>query len=151
MLAVALGQAAPEPGSILEQQWEMWIADAEMLIETRRLDVAPDLVIGEAKLDYVVREAVVSHVKKPDDATQVTIAVDDASTSKSYKSGKGRVTIIDEWWALLGLVEMSGAFSIDTVGVGTMHLPWCSLMFAAIYCSCGVDIAGSPIFEGGDW
>ena len=151
MLAIALGQAAPEPGSILEQQWEMWIDDASMLIESRRLKVAPDLVIDEAKLDYVIREAVVAHVKKPDDATQVTIAVDDASTSKSYKSGKGRVTILDEWWALLGLVEKSGAFSVDTVGFGTRHLPWCALMFAALYCSCGVDIAGRPIFEGGDW
>lgn len=28
------------------------------------------------------------------------------------------------------------------------HLPWCSLMFLAAYCSCGADIAGRPIFEG---
>lgn len=31
----------------------------------------------------------------------------------------------------------------------TAHLPWCSLMLGAAYCSCGVDIAGRPIFEGG--
>lgn len=151
MLAVALGQAAPEPGSVTEQQWEMWIEDASMLIESRRTEIDSTLVIDEAKLDYVIRQAVVSHIKKPDDATQVTVSVDDASTSKSYKSGKGRVTILDEWWALLGLVEKSGAFSVDTVGFSTRHLPWCSLMFAATYCSCGVDIAGRPIFEGGDW
>jgi hypothetical protein len=30
------------------------------------------------------------------------------------------------------------------------HRPWCSLYFAASYCSCGVDIAGEPIFEGPD-
>lgn len=28
------------------------------------------------------------------------------------------------------------------------HLPWCNLMWGATYCSCGVDIAGVPIFEG---
>ena len=120
-----------------------------MLIETRRVQLgaeAPEL----AKLDYVVREAVVSHIKRPDDATQVTIAVDDGSSSRSYQSGKGRVTILDEWWTLLGLVEPSGAFSIDMVGGSSVHLPWCSLMFGANYCSCGVDIAGVPIFEGGD-
>ncbi len=39
------------------------------------------------------------------------------------------------------------AFSIDTVPTGAMHLPWCSLNFGADYCSCGVDIAGYPIFE----
>jgi hypothetical protein len=149
MLAVALGQAAPGAGSVTEQQWDMWIDDAEMLIAARQALLgaeAPD----EAKLDYVVREAVVAHIKRPDDATQVTVSVDDASSSRSYQSGKGRVTILDEWWALLGLVEASGAFSIDMFSASTTHLAWCSLMLGATYCSCGVDIAGYPIFEGGE-
>lgn len=41
------------------------------------------------------------------------------------------------------------AFSIDTApgrGDGE-HLPWCNLAFGATYCSCGVDIAGEPIYE----
>ena len=41
------------------------------------------------------------------------------------------------------------AFSIDTApqyGAGA-HLPWCSINFGST-CSCGVDIAGYPIFEG---
>ena len=149
MLAVALGQAAPESGSITEQQWMLWVNDALMLIEARRLSVAPSLIIDTAKLDYVVRQSVVAHIKKPDDATQVTISVDDASTSKSYKSGLGRVTILDEWWLLLGLTETSGAFSVDMVGYASCHLPWCSSMFGAVYCSCGVEIAGAPIYEAG--
>lgn len=41
----------------------------------------------------------------------------------------------------------SGAFSIDTVSCTSAHLPWCSLAFGALYCSCGVDIAGYPIYE----
>lgn len=148
MLAVALGQAAPGAGSVTEQQWDMWIDDAEMLIEARRVLLGLDEP-DEAKLDYVVREAVVAHIKRPDDATQVTVAVDDASSSRSYQTGKGRVTILDEWWALLGLVEASGAFSIDQVSRASVHLAWCSLMMGANYCSCGVDIAGVPIYEGG--
>lgn len=40
------------------------------------------------------------------------------------------------------------AFSVDTVPGGFSHLPWCSLMLGATFCSCGVDIAGYPIFEG---
>jgi len=116
MIAVALGQAAPVSGSVTEQQWNLWISDAALLIENRREALNYQERISDNKIDYVVREAVVAHIKKPDDATQVTIAVDDGSTSKSYQSGKGRVTILDEWWALLGLVEVStGAFSIDTV------------------------------------
>lgn len=148
MLAVALGQAAPEAASVTEQQWQMWIDDASMLIESRQLLLGVES-LDQAKIDYVIREAVVAHIKRPDDATQVTIAVDDGSSSRSYKSGKGRVTILDEWWTLLGLVEASGAFSIDMVGTSAAHLAWCSLMMGANYCSCGVDIAGVPIYEGG--
>lgn len=112
-IAVALGVAAPGPDSITWGQWSLWVEDAEMLIEDRRvkLDAAP---VDAAKLDYVVREAVVAHVKKPDDATQVTVSVDDGQTSRSYKSGKGRVTILDEWWALLGLTAPNeGAYAVD--------------------------------------
>ena len=149
MLAVALGQTAPLAGSVTEPQWEMWIDDAEMLIEARRTTLGAE-VPDEAKLDYVIRQAVVAHIKRPDDATQVTIAVDDGSSSRSYQSSKGRIEILDEWWVLLGLVESSGAFSIDMLGASSAHLPWCSLSMGALYCSCGVDIAGVPIYEGGD-
>ena len=148
MIAVALGQTAPEPDSVTDEQWKLWIGDAEMLIEARRVLLGAEIP-DQARLDYVVREAVAAHIRRPDDATQVTIAVDDGSSSRSYKTGKGRVTILDEWWALLGLVESSGAFSIDTVAFGSRHLAWCSINFGANYCSCGVDIAGVPIFEGG--
>jgi hypothetical protein len=143
-IAVALGVTVPE--SIQYDQWSMWIADAEMLIESRRAALG-GLAVDELKLDYVVREAVVAQVKRPDDATQVTVSVDDGSSSKTYRSGAGRVTILDEWWTLLGLTDPKGAFSIDLVGASSVHLPWCSLMLGALYCSCGVDIAGYPIFE----
>lgn len=149
MIAVALGQTAPVGGSVTEQQWQLWIEDALMLITARQTELAIIVPPEAAKLDYVVREAVVAHIKKPDDATQVTISVDDSSSSKSYRSGKGRVTILDEWWTLLGLVPSSGAFSLDMVGGSNLHLPWCSSYFGALYCSCGVDIAGTPIFGGG--
>lgn len=147
MIAVALGQAAPEPGSVTEQQWQMWIDDAVMLIQTR-VEALGAVDPPLAKLDYVVREAVVAHVKKPDDATQVTVSVDDASSTRSYRSGRGRVTILDEWWLLLGLTDSSSAFSIDMAPQsGVRHLPWCSLYFGGPVCSCGVDIAGYPIYE----
>jgi hypothetical protein len=151
MVAVALGVAVPASGSATEAQWEMWIEDAKMLIDTRaaQLEVTE---IDDAKYDYVVREAVVAQVKRPDDSTQVTISVDDGSTSKSYRSSSGRVTIIDEWWGLLGLTDPSGAYTVDLVSSSSSHLPWCSLAFGALYCSCGADIAGYPIFEcGPEW
>ncbi|MGF3055614.1 hypothetical protein [Microbacterium sp. YY-01] len=147
MIAVALGQAAPLENSPQWKQWQMWIKDAEMLIEARRVELDATAPAPE-KIDYVVREAVVSHVRKPDDATHVTTQVDDGMTSKSYKSSKGRVTIVDEWWALLGLVDESQAFSVDTAPDSRrVHAATCSLRFGATYCSCGTDIAGRPIFE----
>lgn len=39
------------------------------------------------------------------------------------------------------------AFSLDTAPSFSAHTPWCSLNFDATYCSCGVDIAGFPIFD----
>lgn len=42
----------------------------------------------------------------------------------------------------------AGAFSVDTApSLSGMHVDWCSLNLGASYCSCGVDIAGVPIFE----
>lgn len=149
-IATALGVAAPSNGTPTFAQWAMWIDDALMLIQDRAEKLDVDIVdIDEAKIDYVVREAVVAHVRRPDDATQVTITVDDASTSKTYQSGKGRVTISDEGWALLGLVDDKGAYAIDRVPTGSEHLPWCAASLGALYCSCGADIAGHPIYEVG--
>lgn len=144
-IAVALGRTAPDSSSPENAQWEMWIGDARMLIEARLGELDE---LDQSKLDYVVREAVVAHVRKPDDATQVSISVDDSQSSRTYRSSKGRVTIIDEWWDLLKPTDRSsGAFSINPSGGYVAHLPWCTLMMAGNYCSCGADIAGSPIYE----
>ncbi len=125
----------------------MWIDDALMLIEARLGD--PD-ALDQRKLAYVVREAVVAQVLRPDDAMTVDVAVDDGRVSRTYKSSAGRVTIRDEWWDLLAPNGRSrGAFSVIPSGSASGHLPWCNLMFGAAYCSCGVDIAGEPIFEVG--
>lgn len=144
-IAVSLGRATPAADTPERNQWEMWIRDALMLISAR-LGELNDL--DQTKLDYVVREAVVAHIRKPDDATQVEVSIDDARSSRTYRSSSGRVTIIDEWWDLLSPSNSTGgAFSITPSGHRNYHLPWCSLMMAGVYCTCGVDIAGYPIFE----
>lgn len=63
------------------------------------------------------------------------------------------------WWpseitdlqAICSSGGQSKAFAIDTMPSygSSAHLPWCSSQMGASYCSCGVDIAGEPIFEGG--
>lgn len=147
-VAVALGQDAPA-GPVAEQ-WQMWIDDALMLINDRVDSITPSPVPDQAKLDYVIREAVVGQVRRPDAATQVTVSVDDGSTSRTYARGTGRVTILDDWWSLLGLAAQGGGpYDIDTVGRHlTLHRDICGLTFGAGYCSCGGDLAGHPLWEG---
>lgn len=42
------------------------------------------------------------------------------------------------------------AFGVQIAGpLASVHLPWCNLNFGALYCSCGADIAGEPIYEAG--
>ena len=113
-IAVALGVPASDLTPELEAQWQMWIDDALLLIDARREPLGHVDPLDPDRLDYVVREAVVAHARRPDDATQVTVSIDDGSTSKTWRSGKGRVSIPDELWDLLGLAGGSGAFQIDT-------------------------------------
>lgn len=38
------------------------------------------------------------------------------------------------------------AFGVQITDARTIHAFWCDLNFGALYCSCGADIAGEPIF-----
>ena len=148
-IAVELGRATPDSMSVEFAQWEQWIADALMLISARLGDVSE---LDQDRLDYVVRQAVSAHVRRPDDATQVAVSVDDGSVSRTFRSSRGRVEIIDEWWALLSPTDTTtSAFSITPSGCGSGHMPWCALAFGGLYCSCGSDLTGGeyPLFEGG--
>lgn len=115
-IAVALGRTVPETASPTYMQWEMWIADAENAIAWRAEDLGVTDPLDPEKVDLVVRKAVVAHVRHPDDATQVSVAVDDGSTQKTYRSASGEVSIKDEWWALLGLIQSGALGSIRLYG-----------------------------------
>lgn len=148
-IAVELGRTAPPASDAEYAQWELWISDALMLINARLGDLT---ALDQGRLDYVVRQAVAAHVRRPDDATQVAVSVDDGSVSRTYRSSRGRVEIIDEWWALLSPADRTGkAFSISPSGSGSAHMPWCALMLGGTYCSCGADLTNNeyPLYEGG--
>ena len=122
MIAVALGRTAPDADSPEFAQWAMWIADALMLIEARLGDTT---LLDQAKLDDVVREAVAAHVRNPDSATQVTTSIDDASSSRQYRTSYGRVRILDEWWNLLEPAGSRGrAFSVDLMPSDAVSGMW---------------------------
>lgn len=45
-------------------------------------------------------------------------------------------------------VNSRQAFSLDTAGAyGVVHAESCALAFGALYCDCGADLAGFPLFE----
>lgn len=112
IIATALGLTAPS--STQEAQWQIWIGDATRAIVRRAERLSIDFAtLNSEDVDYVVREAVIAHIRNPDDATQVSVSVDDGSVSRSYRSSHGRVTILDDWWELLGLVGVKGsAYSV---------------------------------------
>ena len=116
-VAVSLGRSAPHSGSAEDQQWNMWVADALRFIQRRATTLAvADEDVDQDDLDYVIREAVVAQVRKPDDWTQ---GAEDPAGPKWYRTGAGRVLILDEWWTLLGLTSTSGrAFNVDMMPPG---------------------------------
>lgn len=119
-IAVALGQPVPDSGSTRDLQWVMWIGDALRLVQRRVTSMeADESDIDADDLDYVIREAVVSQARKPDDATQVSVSTDDTSVTKSFRASTGQVAIRADWWALLGLATSRGkAFSVDLMPPG---------------------------------
>lgn len=106
-------------------QWQVWINDARMLIRVRLGDLS---ALDQDVLDYVTRESVVAHVRRPDDATTVQVQIDDASSSRTYSTSKGRVGILDEWWDLLSPSDDGDAFSIgpacETTPPNAERWPW---------------------------
>lgn len=111
-VADRLGLPRPGLDSPLERQWQVWIDQAVRQIARYQQrhslpDPDPDTV------DDVVLEAVADMANHPDRSTQVTVAVDDASTSRSYVSSLGRVSIDDALWDQLWPDQsVEGAFSI---------------------------------------
>lgn len=113
-VALTLGDSCPNP--IPFEQWDLWISDATLLITnwaTRNGYTFAGL--DSATVDYVIREAVALKVKRPDSATQVDVAVDDARVSRRYESSTGQITILPQWWDLLTPVDAAssdGAFTV---------------------------------------
>lgn len=92
-----------------------WIGQASAIIAARATQQGLTLAdLDQQLLDLVVTEAVANRLKRPDDATQVTVQHDDTQVSRRYESSTGQIEILDEWWALLfpATAGAGGAFSI---------------------------------------
>ena len=143
-VATSLQRSAPAADSPEGLAWQMWLDDAELQIRVRYPDLA---TLDQGVLALVERWAVEAKIKNPDPVSTRQVSFDDGSESSTFTRSSGTVEILPEWWQMLGGQKTRKAFAIDTLGTYSGHLPWCALMFAAAYCSCGLDIAGEPIFE----
>jgi hypothetical protein len=116
-MAVTVDQVQVSMGRTLttaeSAQATLWISDALVLIGARATREHTDISsVDQGVLDMVVREAVAARIKKPDDATQVSVSVDDGQMSRTYKSATGQIEIRDEWWELLFPSGAGEAFSV---------------------------------------
>lgn len=97
-------------------QVQQWVDDAQIVIRGRFPDLS---LLDQDALAYVVREAVVLKVKRPDpEAKSTSVTIDDGSVAKTYERATGTITILDDWWALLTPrpARQSGAFTIRPGG-----------------------------------
>jgi len=94
-------------------QAEAWILQAETIIGARAVREGTTLnALDQGILAMVVTEAVAARVKRPDDATQVQVQVDDAQTTRRYESATGQIEIIEVWWDMLFPAVAGDAFSV---------------------------------------
>lgn len=91
-VAVALGRSITDADEIAQINW--WISSAELQIRTRLGDLS---LLDQDVLKFVVVEAVAAKAQNPEGASSETI---DDYTYR-LPSETRRVTILDEWWAML--------------------------------------------------
>lgn len=112
---VATELARPTPDTLVANQWQSWINRAYGLIEDR-FGATDYAALDTAKVDDVVLQAVVEHVRAWRDSTakRSTTSVDDGTVSREYDNGVGLLEIPDSLWPSLmpqGGV-LGGAYSI---------------------------------------
>lgn len=116
---------------------------------------APNGTLSAAKLALVksiLRSALLRWNDAGTGATQQQVAGPFSHTidTKQPRRSMFWPSELDQLRGVCGAGERGGAFAIDTLPPGSAHLAWCSLKLGATYCSCGVDIAGAPLYEGGN-
>lgn len=113
-IADELGRPRPAVDSDTFRQWQRWITTTYERIEAYRIaNNLPEPDPGQ--LDYVVLMVVASRARmnnRDDGATQVTVSIDDGSTTRMYPTGTDSVVIdLGPWWGQLWPGQGAGAFS----------------------------------------
>ncbi len=67
--------------------------------------------------------------------------------NRSNKYGRFWPSEIEQLRSICSNSTGGKAFAVSQVSTESVHLAWCSISLGANYCSCGADIAGTPIYE----
>lgn len=145
---VTVGDLTPF-ASIAPHKADAMIADAMALAAQIAPCILDEDFAHPAAAKAIIRGAILRWNEAGTGAMQSTTAGPFSSTVDT------RVTRRGMFWPseisdLQRLCSSSGgtrAFAVDTVGTTTNHADVCSLNFGALYCSCGADIAGVPLWE----
>lgn len=116
------------------------------------LDTVPSSATADPKTRRRIVCAVVRRVMQSDDSDMAGLDTMQVGTGPFQFSGKASDS--DFYLKKAEKVALGDgkqeAFGVKIAGFDcSPHLPWCNLNFGATYCSCGVDIAGVPIYEAG--
>lgn len=101
-IATALGRTL---SNTEQAQAATWIGDARLLIGARLGDID---ALDQARVDYVVREAVIARFRNPDGYQSETI--DDYTYRLPAETR--RITILPQWWDLLRPRGRGRAYSV---------------------------------------
>lgn len=139
---------------------EKWIARAERMVRREHPDLTGRLAADtEPDLPDTIRdvvEAMVTRVLRNPaghrsvQGSETTGPFTGASTITFGGDNPGALEILKTEYNALRPPDATPADKITTVsltgGTRSRHDVACSLVFGAVYCSCGADIAGRPIY-----
>lgn len=136
-----------------------WIGKAERLLRREFPTLQARIIAGqEPDLLDTVKDVVVAMVtrvlRNPEGQRTFNKTAGPYSESVTYGGDMpGSLFLTEMERASLREPDLAGrgkAYSISLASVSYMkHLPWCGKSLTGGRCSCGVDIAGEPIYEKG--
>ncbi|OBA62191.1 hypothetical protein A5780_19220 [Nocardia sp. 852002-20019_SCH5090214] len=135
--------------SIDPDRAEAMIADAEALAVEAAPCIAEAGFTKQAALKAILRGAI---LRWNDSGTGAVTTQTAGPYAQTFDTRQTRRSLFwpSEIEQLQNLCATSGAgkaFSVDTVPLcGSVHADTCSLTFGALYCSCGADLAGVPLW-----
>ena len=150
MPAVTLTSADLEPFAEIElEKAEAMIADALAMAAV----VAPCILEEDFAYTAAAKAIIRGAILRWNDAGSGALTQQGAGPfqvtmdTRQKRSGMFWPSEINQLQDLCAESGQAGAFTIDMLGVSSIHADTCSLRFGANYCSCGADIAGFPIYE----